>query len=643
MSAWIANLPLRRKLLLLCLFGLMMMAAPATMVLRSSVQELRAIQSERTGMPPSRALLEVVRLMQEHRGLSNAFLSGDATRLPLMKERQGLLDAALGQAQTTVDELGDAATSDMVKDIRTAWAALHPPVHQQAVAAADSVQRHTALVVQAMHALEEVAAVSGLALDPHAESYFLIQALLRDQPRLTEQLGLARARGAAMLVKGDTTDTSRQALTGLSRLAQTHAGDARRNLQRAEHARPRHEQADALNQALVQATEAMTRGVALIDRLVKQHDVAELTATGYFAATTEVILAQFKLGEVAMQRLETLLAQRERHLQMQLAGMVAVVLLAVAMGGYVAWAVMRTTATAVAQGMQLAQALARGDLTVQLQHVAHDEIGQMVKALGEATATLRHTLHGVRAASESVATAASQIAQGNQDLSARTEHQASSLEETASSMEEMSGTVQHNAATATQASQLAHSASQEAQHSGQVFAQVVGKMGEIRQTSARIAEINSVIDGIAFQTNILALNAAVEAARAGEQGRGFAVVAGEVRTLAQRSAQAAREIKSLISSSVDSVEQGYELASRSGESVDRLIQQVQQVNVLMSEIASASEQQNLGIQQVNQAVSTLDETTQQNAALVEQSSAAATSLNDQAIRLQQSVAGFRLA
>ena len=643
MSAWIANLPLRRKLLLLCLFGLMMMAAPATMVLRSSVQELRAIQSERTGMPPSRALLEVVRLMQEHRGLSNAFLSGDATRLPLMKERQGLLDAALGQAQTTVDELGDAATSDMVKDIRTAWAALYPPVHQQAVAAADSVQRHTALVLQAMHALEEVAAVSGLALDPHAESYFLIQALLRDQPRLTEQLGLARARGAAMLVKGDTTDTSRQALTGLSRLAQTHAGDARRNLQRAEHARPRHEQAEALNQALVQATEAMTRGVALIDRLVKQHDVAELTATGYFAATTDVILAQFKLGEVAMQRLEALLAQRERHLQMQLAGMVAVVLLAVAMGGYVAWAVMRTTAAAVAQGMQLAQALARGDLTVQLQHVAHDEIGQMVKALGEATATLRHTLHGVRAASESVATAASQIAQGNQDLSARTEHQASSLEETASSMEEMSGTVQHNAATATQASQLAHSASQEAQHSGQVFAQVVGKMGEIRQTSARIAEINSVIDGIAFQTNILALNAAVEAARAGEQGRGFAVVAGEVRTLAQRSAQAAREIKSLISSSVDSVEQGYELASRSGESVDRLIQQVQQVNVLMSEIASASEQQNLGIQQVNQAVSTLDETTQQNAALVEQSSAAATSLNDQAIRLQQSVAGFRLA
>ena len=138
MSAWIANLPLRRKLLLLCLFGLMMMAAPATMVLRSSVQELRAIQSERTGMPPSRALLEVVRLMQEHRGLSNAFLSGDATRLPMMKERQGLLDAALSQAQTTVDELGDAATSDMVKDIRTAWAALYPPVHQQAVAAANA-------------------------------------------------------------------------------------------------------------------------------------------------------------------------------------------------------------------------------------------------------------------------------------------------------------------------------------------------------------------------------------------------------------------------------------------------------------------------------------------------------------------------
>ncbi|RTL26556.1 MAG: hypothetical protein EKK47_20980 [Burkholderiales bacterium] len=243
----------------------------------------------------------------------------------------------------------------------------------------------------------------------------------------------------------------------------------------------------------------------------------------------------------------------------------------------------------------------------------------------------------------SVATASSQIAQGNFDLSARTENQASSLQQTASSMEEMSAAVSHNTASAQHANQLALQAAAEAARSGENFAQVIDKMSAIQHSARQIAEINAVIDGIAFQTNILALNAAVEAARAGDQGRGFAVVAGEVRALAQRSAQAAREIKTLINTSSESVEAGYALASETGASIERLVSQVQQVSKLMSEIASGSEQQHLGITQVNQAVSQLDQTTQQNAALVEESSAAASSLRDQAQQLLRTVGQFRLA
>ena len=643
MSALIARLSLRHKLMLLCALAVLMAAAPITLVLTSGLQQLHAIQGERAAMPSARALLGVVRLMQEHRGLSNAFLSGDATRLPLMQERQAKLDAALQAAVSETRTLDDPPLSALMAKLRDDWTALHPGVHRRSTSAAESAHRHTDLVMRSLQALDEVVAVGGLALDADAESYFLIQTVLRDQPRLTEPLGLARARGAGMLIRGDTSEGTRLALSSLAQLAQLHATDAEGNLQRSVAARDAGVQDAELAQATKQAAEGLQQGLALIDRLIKQRDVEGLASTDYFASMTKVIEAQFALSDAALKRLGTLLDQREQAMLAQLWGMLAVLVGALMVGAWVAVMIIRGTTATVAQGMSLAQAIAQGDLSVQVSHSGNDEFGRMIQALGVATSRMRETLLGIRAASEAVASAAGQIAQGNQDLSARTENQASSLEQTASSMEEMSGTVQNNASTALQASQMAQGAAQDARSSGQVFAQVVGKMSEIRQTSARIAEINSVIDGIAFQTNILALNAAVEAARAGEQGRGFAVVASEVRTLAQRSAQAAREIKTLIQTSVDSVEQGYELATRSGESVDSLVQQVQKVSEFMDEIASASEQQNLGIQQVNQAVTNLDESTQQNAALVEESSAAAMSLSEQAMRLQQSVAGFRLS
>ncbi|AWI52423.1 methyl-accepting chemotaxis protein [Aquabacterium olei] len=642
MSAWIANLPLRHKFVLLCLLAVLMAGAPTVLVLRTAAAKLGAVEQERTGMEPSRDLLAVIKLMQEHRGMSNAFLSGDASKKGDLAARRAGLDKALGEAVHSVATLEHAPTAASLQALQADWTALGADVAKGALTPPESVRRHTALVVRSLLLLEDVGAVSGLSLDPDAESYFLIQAAFRDLPRLTEQLGLARARGTGMLVRGASTPDERQTLQALKSMALSHATDAQRNLARATAARDG-EAVPEFVRATEQAEAAVKRGMALVDRVSGSETLPDMAGSDYFQATTEVITAQFAVSEQALKRLDTLFDRRIRQDQTGLALIGAITLLALSLGVWVSVAVTRETTRTVQDAMQVAQALAAGDLTRTLRSRSRDEVGQMVDAMAQAIEQLKATIFGIKAASDSVATASSQIAQGNLDLSARTENQASSLQQTASSMEEMSATVKQNASTAAQANELATAASREATQGGEVFGQVVAKMAEIKQTSTRIAEINAVIDGIAFQTNILALNAAVEAARAGEQGRGFAVVAGEVRTLAQRSAQAAREIKSLISSSVESVEQGYDLASHSSESIERLIGQVQKVSQLMAEIASASEQQSLGIVQVNQAVSLLDQTTQQNAALVEESSAAASSLSDQAMRLQQAVGRFTLA
>nr|WP_313657087.1 methyl-accepting chemotaxis protein [Achromobacter ruhlandii] len=326
------------------------------------------------------------------------------------------------------------------------------------------------------------------------------------------------------------------------------------------------------------------------------------------------------------------------------AGMLNLILsgLAVVLGGLFAWRVSKSITAPLAQAVLVAETVARGDLGQPIHAVTRDETGRLLRALHDMQDKLAGAVRTIRAGSETISSAAGQIAAGNTDLSSRTEEQAASLEETAASMEELASTVKQNADNARQANQLAASASEVAQRGGAVVSAVVSTMGDISASSRKISEIVSVIDGIAFQTNILALNAAVEAARAGEQGKGFAVVAGEVRSLAQRSAQAAREVKTLIEASVSKVAEGAGQAENAGTTMQEVVASVKRVTDIMGEIAAASQEQASGIEQVNRAVSQMDEVTQQNAALVEEAAAAAGSMQDQAHALVGAVGVFRL-
>ncbi|WP_411881081.1 methyl-accepting chemotaxis protein [Polaromonas sp. YR568] len=314
----------------------------------------------------------------------------------------------------------------------------------------------------------------------------------------------------------------------------------------------------------------------------------------------------------------------------------------IALGLALAFTIARIVSRPLSEAVSAAQRVAAGDLTSRIEVTSKDETGQLMQALKDMNDSLVGIVGNVRSGTDTIATASSQIAAGNHDLSSRTEEQASSLEETAASMEELTSTVKQNADNARQANQLAVSASSVAVKGGSVVAEVVGTMGAINASSRKIVDIIGVIDGIAFQTNILALNAAVEAARAGEQGRGFAVVAAEVRNLAQRSAAAAKEIKTLIDDSVSKVEEGSSQVAQAGRTMDEIVDSVKRVTDIMAEITAASQEQTSGIEQINQAITQMDQVTQQNAALVEEAAAAASSLQEQAGNLSQVVSVFKL-
>ena len=640
----ISKLKVIQRFALLGLIGLVLTVAPTLLYVQSAYQTMHFAQTEARGIPLVHGILKAIQLTQQHRGLSGMVLGGNASAQADRSSKQTEADQAYQQLNTLMgSEVGDKALLSSWNTAQQEWKNVSGLVSSGNATLPQSFATHTALVERLLTITDQLGDHFALSLDPELHSYQLIQSVMYGLPILSEELGKARARGSAMLAGKSATAAERQSLSLFLARARIELDRTMVAFDKAAAASPEIERT-----LRAQASEVKTltqQAIQLASDRVLGTDELSYSATDYFAQLTRTIDTQVKFNNAAMELLDRMLDERAASQRTHLILLLGT-LLVVGVGGAILGMLAARSITQQLGGepeevMAIASAVAKGDLSSRI-HVPGGSQASIMGAMSAMQSSLQKVVGTVRQSAESVATASDQIAQGNGDLAARTETQASSLEQTASSMEQLGSTVKQNADNARQANQLAQSASTVAVQGGEVVAQVVGTMREINDSSRRIADIINVIDGIAFQTNILALNAAVEAARAGEQGRGFAVVAGEVRNLASRSAEAAKEIKQLITDSVNRVEQGTALVDQAGHTMQEVVASIRRVTDIMGEISAASSEQSAGVAQVGEAVMHMDQATQQNASLVEEMASAASSLRSQAQDLVHAVAVFKL-
>ena len=643
MYHFISRLKLWQKFTLVCSIALLMAGAAAALLLQNYLQDRRTVQAELSGLKPVRDVLALVRLTQQHRGLSAGLLAGNSQLQADQRAKQDEVNQALKQAtaslQALAQERGDRGLSESARRIEQDWQTLATAVSGHAIAGPASFQAHTALINHQVELSAKVLDVSGLILDQEVSSFYLISSLLDQLPSQIESMGQLRALGSAILARQAITTDERIQLQIL--LAQ--AKDQSQKMQ--AHARKALEANQALQAsigpALTQSTAGYDQARQLVQEKILQASVLDLSPKDYFAGMTKAIDLPYALigaGDTALTALlESRLAQAQRRLALLVGSLLAVVALSV----WVIYVTVRQANQAVKETLLAAQALAQGDLGHRIQVDARDEFGEIAQMLDQSMHTLANTMQEIKRAIVSVNGVSSEIAIGTQDLSHRTEEQASALEETSASMRALSDNVRKNSRQAHEACEMAQQACDVARQGGDTVHDVVEAMLRINEGSSRISDIIGVIDSIAFQTNILALNAAVEAARAGEQGRGFAVVASEVQVLARRSSEAAREIKLLITESVQQVTLGTQKANQAGDAVHGIVDSIMRVTGIMTSINQASADQTQGILQVLAAVTQMDDTTQKNAAMVEQTAAASKNLEDQAEQVAQAMERFR--
>jgi methyl-accepting chemotaxis protein len=540
----LGNLTLGRKFLILALLSALIVAVPLIAYLRDSNEAVAAAQREREGILPAQELLRVMQLLQQQRRLSASVLDGNAAMESQRAAGREALDKATEVfARTANNGISNPGFVREWTAVEAQSKALGQAVTARTIDAPAAYAGHTALVARLLDLLDLTADHYGLSLDPEAEGYHLMMASLFHRPLLTEALAQARARGTLYLSKPEAVTADMRGEMGrLMQQVQMHHRQAGRAMEKVFSADAR---LKAKLAGIGAESEKLYENVLKLTR--EQFAEAASTPLGsaaYIRVHTEAIDAQFRLNSAALEALDGVLAERIAAVRKRQLVVLGIVLLIALLAAAVSYRVMRAIAVPLTQALGMAQRFSSGDLTQRAGSPAKDEIGRLLDALNTMRGGLAASVTDIRIAADSVSAATGEIAHGNSDLSKRTEQQAASLEQTASSMEEFTSTVKQNAENARQANLLALEAAAVALRGGEAARGVVSTVQGISQSSGRIADIVGVIESIAFQTNILALNAAVEAARAGEQGRGFAVVAAEVRSLAQRSAQAAKEIKS---------------------------------------------------------------------------------------------------
>jgi len=644
MTSLLDRMRLSHKLLILGVMAVLMVALPLSLYVSDVVGDLRHARSEATGMPPMVAVNAAVQRLQVHRGTAAGMLGGDATMADrrtavrdAVHQHQQQAQQALAQALAQAD--APAEQRQQLDQLVQRWKTLEQAVASRSIAGPDSMAQHTQLVVQLLLLNETLMHAYALNTTAQADSQAMIQALLTQAPLLSESLALLRGQGAGFLAQGVLPPENRGSLRALHQRAADLQASMGRSLDRAMQLNPEYRQ--LLDTRWNNAQQLSRESLQMAAEQLLNAQTLSLTAPVFFDALTRSIEAVNALAVDGTQALTDALRAQERSLRLQLIAMLALTAAGLVLGLWLAVVFVRSITRPLHEAVALAQAVSHGDLSGEDRIAGSNEVGELLNAQQAMRAHLRPMVAQVRSGADSVALASAEIAQGNLDLSSRTESQASALEETAASMEQLSATVRHNADSAREASLLANSARDVAVQGGEVVGQVVLTMQGIHDSSRKIADIISVIDGIAFQTNILALNAAVEAARAGEQGRGFAVVAAEVRSLAGRSAEAAKQIKQLIDTSVVRVGDGNALVHKAGDTMGDVVAAIQKVSDIVAAISSASQQQASGVAQVGEAVQQMDQATQQNAALVEEMAAAANSLNLQGRELVQAVSLFR--